>query len=104
MVGEVSVTALGEMRVHPISMKICTIPGQGLMNALEVTLSKRLDLHEAKGVRVEGNDLLIDPAKLLPPPVIRGHLVHVTLENGSLMEYFGGAANRVAGPMVEPDS
>lgn len=104
MVGEVSVTPLGEMRVHPVSMKICTIPGLGLMKAVDVTLAKLLDLHEAKGVRVEGNDLLIDPAKVIPPPAISGHLVHVALQDGSLIQYFGAPPNRRAIRALEPDS
>ncbi|HVX42127.1 MAG TPA: hypothetical protein VHB25_21380, partial [Gemmatimonadaceae bacterium] len=58
MVGNVSVTPGGEMRIHPTSMKICSIPGQGLMKALGVTLAKLLDLRKARGVRVVDNDLL----------------------------------------------
>jgi hypothetical protein len=90
MTGTVSVTAAGELRIHPTSMKICSIPGQGLMEALGVTLADLMDLSRAKGVRVAGNDLFIDPATLLPPPAISGHLVHVDLEPGALIQYFGG--------------
>src|SRR4051812_32238148 len=74
MVGEVSVTAESEIRVHPLSMKICSINGQGLMNALGITLAKLMDVSRAKGVRVVGNDLLLNPVKILPPPAIRGRL------------------------------
>lgn len=111
MVGEVSVTSAGELRIHPVSMKICTIPGEGLMKALGITLSKLLDLHEAKGVRVDGNDLLIDPTAVVPPPRISGHLVAAALEPGALVQYFGSRAvgNATATAMaarapIEPDS
>jgi len=91
MTGEVSVTDRGELRVHPIAMKICSIPGKGLMDALGVTLAKLLDLRKARGVRVEGNDLLIDPTNLMPPPAISGRLVAVRLAPDTLVQYFGGA-------------
>lgn len=101
MDGEVSVTSDGEMRIHPVSMKICSIPGQGLMKALGVTLAKLIDLRQAKGVRVVDNDLLIDPAKVLPPPAIAGRLVHVALAPDTLIQYFG-AGRRVAA--IAPDT
>jgi hypothetical protein len=104
MVGDVSVTPAGEIKVHPVSMKICSIPGQGLMEALGVTLAKLLDLRQAKGVRVAGNDLYIDPTTLLPPPAIRGRLVGVALAPGALVQYFGGAARLGAQGPMQPDT
>lgn len=106
MVGEVSVTPAGEIRVHPLSMKICTIPGKGLMAALGITLAKMLDLRHAHGVRAEGNDLLLDPAHLLPPPAIAGHVVAVSVAPGRLVQYFGhgGSIAPRAAPPLEPDS
>jgi hypothetical protein len=104
MTAEVSVTAEGEIRVHPVAMKICSINGQGLMNALGLNLAKLIDVSQAKGVRVIGNDLFLNPVKILPPPTISGHLVRVALEPGRLVQYFGppdasGVALRIA-----PDS
>jgi hypothetical protein len=104
MVGEVSVAPTGEIKVHPVSMKICSIPGQGLMEALGVTLAKLLDLRQAKGVRVAGNDLFIDPTTLLPPPAISGRLVGVALEPGALVQYFGGATRVGAAGPIQPDT
>ncbi len=107
MAGEVSVTPAGEIRVHPVSMRICTIPGKGLMAALGITLAKILDLRAAHGVRAEGNDLLLDPVRLLPPPAIAGRVVAVSLEPGRMVQHFGSAgSSRTAGGAVPlaPDS
>jgi len=105
MVGDINVTPAGEMRIHPISMKICTIPGQGLMKALGVTLADLLDLSKAKGMRVAGNDLFIDPTTLLPPPTIRGHLVAAKIDQDRLMQYFGAPSpNAVAVLRMQPDT
>ncbi len=103
MVAEVSATTGGEIRVRPVSMKICSINGQGLMKALGLTLAKLLDLRQAKGVRAEGNDLLLDPTKLLPPPAIAGHLASVTVEPGRLVQVFSSPGERVPRSLLEPD-
>lgn len=104
MTAEVSATADGEIRVHPVSMKICSIPGKGLMDALGVTLEKLIDLRQAKGVRAVENDLLLDPVRLLPPPAIAGHLVAAKVEPGRLIQVFGAARDRAAIPPLEPDT
>jgi hypothetical protein len=104
MTGDVSVTAEGEIRVHPVSMKICSINGQGLMNALGITLAKLIDVSGAKGVRVVGNDLFLDPVKILPPPLIRGRLVQVALQPGRLVQYFGAPDGMSTSLRLAPDS
>jgi hypothetical protein len=104
MTAEVSATPTGEIKVHPISMKICSIPGQGLMEALGVTLAKLIDVSQAKGVRVAGNDLFLDPTHLLPPPAISGRLTDVKVEPTRLVQYFAAAGNHVPASAVVPDS
>jgi hypothetical protein len=104
MVADVSATATGEIRVHPVSMKICSIPGKGLMEALGITLSKLLDLKQAKGVRVDGNDLLLDPTRLLPPPAISGHLVNAKVQPGRLVQYFAAKSDHVPSSALVPDT
>jgi hypothetical protein len=104
MVGELSVTAEGEIRIHPVSMKICSIPGQGLMNALGLNLAKMIDVSGAKGVRVVGNDLFLNPVNMLPPPAIRGHLVQVALQPDRLVQVFGSADGMRVAKRLDPDS
>jgi hypothetical protein len=101
---DLSVTPESEIRIHTLSMKICSIPGKGLMDALGVTLAKLLDLRQAKGVRVAGNDLFLDPTKLLPPPAIAGKLVQVRLDSDAVVQYFGGGAQRIDAAAMQPDS
>ena len=59
------------------------------LRALRIDLSDLLDLSKAKGATVRGNDLLLDPNHLLPPPMIRGRLVGVRAANGQLIQSFG---------------
>lgn len=89
MRAEVEATPEGYIRLRPTAMRICNIPGQGLMQALGIQLDEMLDLSGAPGVSVEGNDLVMDPQQLLPPPAIRGQVKSVFVENGRLVQVFG---------------
>lgn len=89
MTAQVQVTPDGLIRLHPVSMKICDLPGMPLMKTLGLQLDELLDLSKAEGVRVEGNDLLLDPAKVLPPPAISGTLTGVRVAEGELVQLFG---------------
>lgn len=91
MTAEVSATEAGTIRLHPTSMKICGIPGQGLMNALGIELEDLIDLSDADGVEAEGNDLVMDPQQLLPSPEIRGGVTAVRVEGDQLVQTFGSA-------------
>ncbi|HET7585927.1 MAG TPA: hypothetical protein VFK13_13505 [Gemmatimonadaceae bacterium] len=86
-----SVTGRGEIRVHPERIKIVGLNGKGLLRALDIHLSDLLDLSGAKGVRVEGNDLVLDPERILPPPIIQGRLVAIRTEPGALVQRFRSA-------------
>lgn len=86
-----SVTNVGKVRIHPTGMKIFGVDGIGLMKALGITLDKLLDLRKARGVSVQGNDLLLQPDSLLPPPAISGRVVSVNLENGEVVQVFGSS-------------
>lgn len=81
-----SLTPEGLIRLHPVSMKICSIPGKGLMEALGIELADLLDLSGADGVTVEGNDLLLDPQRILPPPAINGRLASLRLTRDELIQ------------------
>jgi hypothetical protein len=41
---------------------------------------------------VQGNDLLLAPDSLLPPPAISGRVVAARVENGEVVQIFGGGA------------
>ncbi|MGH7720583.1 MAG: hypothetical protein ACREON_17265 [Gemmatimonadaceae bacterium] len=98
----VSVTDSGHIRIHPTAMRIFSVRGEGLMKALGIELDDLLDLEQAKGVRVDGNDLLLDPDRLLPPPAIRGRLTAVRIEPGKIVQVFGDSAAAARLPAITP--
>jgi hypothetical protein len=101
----VTLTPDEKLRIHPTRMRIFSVNGLALMRALGLNLKKMIDLSKAKGVTAEGNDLLMDPLVILPPPVIRGRLTLVRIERGAMTQYFGRAATGAEpSPMTLPDT
>jgi hypothetical protein len=100
-----SITPDGKLKLHPVKTKILGVNGDALMKALGLNLAKLLDLSKAKGISVKGNDLLIEPARVLPPPAIEGRVVGVQIANGEMVQFFApreGTTPRK--PPVPPDS
>jgi hypothetical protein len=98
MTATLSVTDSGDIRIHPTVMKICGLDGKGLLRAVNLKLEDLLDLSGGKGVRVEGNDLILDPLAILPPPRISGRLTGIRVQGDRIVQLFGGAD----GPEPEP--
>ena len=104
MTADVSTTDEGWMRIHPLKMEICNLDGTKLMKAFGITLDKILK-KLPKGVRVEKNDLLIDPLSILPPPTISGRLTGIELHEDELVQLFdsGASAAPLATDVTEPN-
>lgn len=89
ILAEASVTEQGLIRLHPVSIRVAGIPAGGLLDLLSVELDGLIRNNRAHGVRVEGNDLLLDPAGLLPPPRLLGQLTGLTLGENQIFQRFG---------------
>lgn len=78
----------GSLRIHPTRMDICGINGLGLLKAVGMTMQKMLTLPKERGISAEGNDLVLDPARALPPPKVELRLVSARIENDELVQVF----------------
>jgi hypothetical protein len=83
------ITPDGLIRIHPTKTKILGANGEKLMKFLGLSLEKLLDLKGATGATVHGNDILLDPAKILPPPAIEGRVVSVRVDGDEVVQAFG---------------
>ena len=94
------------LRLHPTRIRILGVDGAKLMRALGLSLQKMLNLSKAKGVSVQGNDLILSPLMLLPPPAIHGQLAAVRVTASGLEHVFGQRtdAGGVRAPLPPPDS
>ena len=78
----------GRVRMHPTRTRILGINGAALMKALGLKLDKLIDLKKAHGAIVEGNDILLEPTKILPPPMIEARLESIGVVNDELVQTF----------------
>jgi hypothetical protein len=91
----VSVTPDGLLRAHPEKTKTAGVPASGLMHLFGIELDNLVHQNPAGGIRIVGDDLILDPGKLLPAPATSGHLVRAEVRNNHLVQVFGrGAAAR----------
>jgi hypothetical protein len=89
---KVDVTADGKIRLSPTRIRIFGVDGKALMRALGINLEKMIDVSRAKGITVHGNDMLLAPLEILPPPAISGRIVDVHVAGDKLVQVFGRSA------------
>ena len=88
MTAMVSLEPDGRVRLHPTRTRILGVDGEKLLHALGLHLDRLLDLRGARGASVKGDDLFLEPTKILPPPMIAGRLASIRVEGGELVQEF----------------
>jgi hypothetical protein len=73
-------------------VKALHLPVEGLMDLLGIDIADLIKTGKVQGVTAEKDDLILDPAKLLPPPHIAGQLTAVRLESNDIVQVFGHAS------------
>jgi hypothetical protein len=95
----------GRVRLHPTKTRILGIDGQRLLHALGLRLDDMLDLRKARGASVKGDDLFLEPTKILPPPAIAGRLASIRVEGDRIVQTFVRVPDdSVFGTYVRPDT
>lgn len=88
MTSELSLEPDGRIRAHPRKMKILGVNGAALLHALGMHLDKVLDVSGSRGATVIGDDLLLDPVRIVPSPAIEGRLASVRTEGDHITQTF----------------
>jgi hypothetical protein len=94
----VEATPDGKLRVFTKSVKGFGIPMKPLMKVFHLEMDDLLHVKPGKGVTVRDNDLILDPATLMPPPSIRGTVTNARIENNAVVQTFGDGAPRHLSP------
>jgi hypothetical protein len=100
-----SITADGDLRIHAKRTRLLGVGVTRVMRVLGLRLERLVDLDGARGARVEGNDIILDVERALPPPAIEGRLIGVRIEGDELLQRFGplpGDANLRDLPVPDP--
>jgi len=85
-----SATPDGKIRVHPTSIKIAGLPVKGFLHLFGVELDDVIKAREARGLKLDDNDLILDPEQVGPPPMIRGKVTAVQIVGDEVIQVFGG--------------
>jgi hypothetical protein len=88
--GTLSLTPEGWIRVSTHSVKVLKLPVHGLMEMVGLETANLVNTNKVEGVKIDKDDLLLDPEKLLPPPTIRGRLSSIQIDSGEIALAFGG--------------
>lgn len=103
MIGEVSATPEGYIRVHPTKITLCDkIDGLGLLKALGLSLQTMVHVDEKRGAMLQKNDIVLDPAKILPHPALDARLTDVHVEGSELIQVFD--LGKAVAPLAPPDA
>lgn len=94
--GRLSPTADGKIRLHTEKIKALHLPVKGLMDLVGVEISDLIKNGKVQGVRVENDDLILDPQTVLPPPHIAGQVTDVRLENNNIVQVFQRTGSKSA--------
>jgi hypothetical protein len=95
----------GMIRLHPTKTRILGIDGQKLMQALGLHLDDLLNLKGSRGATVKGDDIYLDPTKILPPPAIMGTIAVAGIQGSEVViEFNSTPEDSVFGSYVRPDS
>jgi len=100
IVANARVDADGGLRLHPVSIKTIGIPSKKLLDFLGLDLQKLIKVNAERGVRIDGDDLVMQPSRLVPPPRIEGHLQAVRIEPGTVVQVFGPGSEK---PLAPPE-
>jgi hypothetical protein len=94
IVGDLTLTREGELRLHPSSVKAAGVGVGGLMKFFGLHLEKLVKLRSVRGVRIEKDDFYLNPPDLLPPPLVKGRVGAVQVTDSAMVLTFqptGGA-------------
>ena len=87
--GALSASQDGKIRLHTEKVRALHLPVKGLMDLLGIEIADLIKTGKVQGVTAEKDDLILDPAKLLPPPHIAGEITAVRLESNAIVQVFG---------------
>lgn len=105
ILASLSTTAAGEIRIHPSSIRVAHVPAGGLLKLVGLRLDHLVNLAGSRGARVEGNDILLDVERMLPPPVMRGHLTAVRADGDQIrLSFRDPALAAMVGEVTLPEA
>jgi len=104
MTASVSPTPEGKLRLHVDTVKAAHVPAKGLMDLFGLKIESLVDLKQRRGIAIDGNDIVLEPGRTLPPPSIDGYITHARVENGRLVQTMAPAHGSPPAPLTPPEA
>ena len=89
MVGTMSPTPDGKIRIHPTRIRAEHLPVKGLMKLFGLDMAKMINTRNTRGFTVDDNDVILDPTLMLPPPKMRGRITAIRVQGDEVVQIFG---------------
>jgi hypothetical protein len=89
MVGTMSATPDGKIRIHATKIKAAHLPVKGLLKLFGLDMAKLINTRNTRGITVDDNDIILDPTLMLPPPRMRGRITAVRIQGDEIIQTFG---------------
>lgn len=86
--GSVYTTKDGKLGLHADSIKAAGLRVKGLLDFLGKDVSSFIHDNQGRGIEVQGDDIILAPERLTPPPHISGRVRGVDLSGGGLLMIF----------------
>jgi hypothetical protein len=102
MTATVSASPDGHIRLHATKLKAIGVPVKGLLDLLGLDVSSLMKMPPDSGLRADGDDLLMDPTALLPPPRMEGKVKSVSVSGNRLVMQLAGAGAPPKRPATLP--
>lgn len=102
MKASVSATPEGLIRLQAAKLKAAGVPVKGLLGILGLDVADLMKMPPGSGIRADGDDLLMDPTALLPPPRMTGRVQTVAIAGNRLVMGLTGGATPPKRPATLP--
>jgi hypothetical protein len=89
MRAEPAATEDGKIRLHPIGFRVIHLPVEKVMHAVGLHIQDVIKPAGSSGVTVQKDDLILDTSRMLPSPVMKGHVSAVRIDGDRMVEIFG---------------
>jgi hypothetical protein len=84
-----SVTADGEIVLHTEKVGVAHLPVKGMMEFLGLELADLINTKKIHGIRADGDNLILNTEKVLPPPHFHGKISSVRVQGNDIVETIG---------------
>jgi hypothetical protein len=98
MVGTMSATPDGKIRIQATKVKAAHLPIGGLMKLFGLDMAKLINTRKTRGVTMDDNDFILDPTLMLPPPKMRGRITAVRIQGDEIIQTFGRENRKLTAP------